>query len=238
MRQYIHEELTRLVGSHYNISPMERLMYASHEPDRIREEAIKNAKQYSFSNTLSWFVNHTARARKLALKCVNTADGDDWVQRLGWAYHFIVDYATTYHSFSSKSNPMPTLIKTGVDAGRKLSSNKTAVSMMVGAGVMSIAGGVIWKKKHNEFEKMCDVRWEWLDKNRVYAEFNAQRPTVPNGSIKHLNNKMLKLHKFTNTLSTQWLYDCTQEEFKEYMFKIANVMDYATHLVITRKDKR
>ena len=172
MKEICHKGFARLVGT-YGTMPMEPealeiIINASVEPDQIDKEIFSKNVFYG----AKWLYNHTIGAKELAVNYLRNAydahasDESSWIRELGFAFHFITDWATPQHSLNS--NLLTGLTKTGAQLGGAIGgisepdkdSSKELKGSLIGGGILGIVGLVALQISHSRFESRCDKRWE------------------------------------------------------------------------------
>ncbi|TFF99517.1 MAG: hypothetical protein EU541_04730 [Promethearchaeota archaeon] len=255
--------MSKLVGKWGTIQipsrNLEKLIEFSIEPDQIHKQKIVENLFENLSVSFEWLINHTVRAKKMAIQSIKIAYKERqqgsiaWVQHLGWAFHFITDWATPHHSPSSKSNPIPAMVGFGalfggILGGLSTSSKKEKKERknyfkeiikgsLIGAGVMGTAGTVKLSKNHNKFEDICDERWQTLTFDTISPIFKEKKINLNlsqdwNTQLSEFQKLMKDLRNYANNLPSDWIDTCDQKEFIEYMIKIAIVMDFAAQMIM------
>ncbi|MFW9971476.1 MAG: hypothetical protein ACFFDF_14875 [Candidatus Odinarchaeota archaeon] len=237
MREITHKGLAQLVGLYgfhaIDFENMQILESSSVEPDEINREGLSKGMFEAIMTSIGWFANHTSRAKELAIQNINKASrayssGDrSWPRWLGWAFHFITDWATPYHSSNTMSKY---ILDSKSDVFNKESEKD---------------GGPFWimlldkfftlvkfKLDHDKFEKICEERWQQNESiiKDNFIKFKEKRISLVNLEI--FNDRMDQLRtKYENKL-LDWLIDCSDQEFSRYMIDIAKVMDLACQIVL------
>lgn len=230
MNDYTHKELTRLVALHsLSLTPQELkyLMAASIEPDHINRYSIQR------------LVLHTNKAQQAAIKCLMEANKrDDWLRPLGWAYHFITDWGTSYHSFNNTINPIPKFAEKGKKMGEKLISYggiepKDELGMMwFTMGLSSLFGVKTLQSNHHRFEVICDERLKKTNKKHLLRRLEREKyNVVPKLNV--FRAVMDILREETQELDMDWIALCSQEQFEWYMCEIMKAMELGTKIVLT-----
>jgi hypothetical protein len=260
MKEFCHKQLSRLVGKNGSIpigsKYLHELIEFSIEPDQINKQEIAEHLLESLSVPFEWLIEHTIRAKKMAIQSIKRANKgkkegkEGWLQHLGWAFHYIADWATPHHSPSSKSNqilPMAGLgalfggILGGLSEASKMDKEKffkgITKGSLFGAGVMGAAGAVDLVINHNRFESKCDKRWKTLDFNKISSQFKSVRIPVKSSQTWETQLEKFKvlmddLRKSAERLPSDWINTCSDDEFIQYMLQIAKVMDFAAQMVI------
>lgn len=239
MKEITHKQLTQLTISQtipLTKEQLDMILYYSIEPDILNRERLENKK--GFAIPLSWFLEHTVRAKDLSIYFIKIAkekykSNENWLQPLGWAYHFIVDWATPCHSLHSKLNSISSLTDVGKQIGEKSFKAKTfkeRLSLTVlNVGVLGVMGVGIAKKRHDNFEKMCDYRWTFINQRKMKHKF---RNCLGFSSEDTFESLMNELRDYINNIERNWILKCSQNDYIDYMIKIVRVMVFATLLVI------
>jgi hypothetical protein len=260
MKDICHKKLSKLVGEEgtvlINAEYLHDLIEYSIEPDQINKQQIAENLFKSLSVPFKWLIEHTVRAKEMAVRCVHNARQEKdagkktWIRQLGWAFHYIADWATPHHSPKSKSNPVPELaglgaLFGGILGGLSKASKKDkgeffkgiSRGSLIGAGVMGTAGAVGLAINHSKFEKECDQRWRALNFDTVSTQFKKVR--IKLNSSKPWDEQVNKFKELLNSLRNRcedlpsdWINICDEGEFIEYMIEIARVMDFASQMVM------
>ena len=252
MKEICHKGFARLVGT-YGAMPMEPealeiIINASVEPDQIDKEIFSKNVFYG----AKWLYNHTIGAKELAVNYLRNAydahasDESSWIRELGFAFHFITDWATPHHSLKSNSNPLIGLTKTGAQLGGAIGgisepdkdSSKELKGSLIGGGILGLIGLIALPISHSRFESRCDKRWE---KNtqlvteffRVKAEKaeNNQLPEQLDLALDLFDKKMNNLRQLCEKLPFFWIDRCDNVEFANYMVEIALVLNFACQII-------
>ena len=257
MKDICHEELSRLVGTSGSapLKPevLEIIIKASLEPDQIYRKKILNDLMANLEVPLEWLINHTIRAKSIAIQCIQEActakiEGSrEWRQYLGWAFHFIADWGTPHHSPVSKSNPVPLWTSIGAIIGGILGSfgesenlGQTLASVakgaLIGAGITGSAGALKLAIDHSIFEEECG-RLCITYRDSIEGRFNELKEKIDPEQhfgtlLRKLEVKLDDLRRFANILEPDWMETCSELEFSRYIVKIAKVMDFACQLVM------
>ncbi len=127
MKNICHKGLAELVGKYSSIPmedwALEELIKASIEPDEINKQKIAEDIINSLIIPIEWLVNHTIKAKSIAIRCIMEAyhaksrNDASWLRYLGWATHYIADWGTPPHSPTSRSNLVPALAGAGAIIG-------------------------------------------------------------------------------------------------------------------------
>ena len=250
MKEICHKGFARLVGT-YGALPMEPealeiIINASVEPDQIDKEIFSKNVFYG----AKWLYNHTIGAKELAVNYIRNAydahasDESSWLRELGFAFHFITDWATPQHSLNS--NLLTGLTKTGAQLGGAIGgisepdkdSSKELKGSLIGGGILGLIGLIALPISHSRFESRCDKRWE---KNtqlvteffRVKAEKaeNNQLPEQLDLALDLFDKKMNNLRQLCENLSIFWIDRCDNEEYANYMVEIALVLNFACQII-------
>jgi len=260
LKDITHKQLTRLVGEYGTIPVgseyVEDLMAFSIEPDHINKQKIAENLFESLSVPLKWLIDHTVKAKKMAIQSIQIAQKEKkegskaWVRHLGWAFHYITDWATPHHSPKSKSNPLPVMAGLGALFGgilgglseaskkdKKKFLNGIAKGSLIGAGMMGAAGAIDLAINHSKFEKECDRRWNNLTVDSIFIKFESKRISLAEISIKedqmdYFKELMNSMRTYAEDIPSDWIFTCSDDEFIEYMIKIGVVMDFAAQLVL------
>ena len=245
LREICHRELACLVGR-FGACPLDQdnlaiLISSSVEPD---QDKISLKKLY----------DHTINARRLTLRNIKIAIVNRrecnplWIKYLGWAFHFITDWGTPYHSPISISNPViwKTLLNTtigiiseyvntmGNDRKKRiLGIAKKALEIGLPTLGTELKNLII---NHGEFEDFCDNQWieyKSLIHNKFMLRKVRYRPSMQLGqTFEELNSLMNNLRQYCNNMPSDWTKNCDGSKFADYMVKIANVLDFACQIVM------
>ena len=250
MKDICHKGFARLVGT-YGALPMEPealeiIINASVEPDQIDKEIFSKNVFYG----AKWLYNHTMGAKELAVKYLrnaydaNVSNEISWLRELGFAFHFIADWATPQHSINSNSNPLIGLTRTGAQLGGVIggisdpdkNSSKELKGSLIGGGILGLIGLIVLPISHSRFESRCDKRWE---KNiQLVTEFfrakveNNQLPEQLDLALGLFEEKMNNLRQICDKLSIFWIDTCDNVEYANYMVEIALVMNFACQIIM------
>jgi hypothetical protein len=236
LREITHKGLARLVGL-YGSYPIDSnnlqiLEISSIEPDRLNREEIAKGPLKAIKTTVEWLVDHTLKAKELSIQYLNETNkaykiGDpSWIRWLGWCFHFITDWATPYHSPSSKSNP---IIQSTSGRFKTAYENKEGLV----APILDTVSTLIKSKvDHDNFEDICEKRWQQNEtlvrKNFVKLKKNRES----NLDLKGFSTMMDNLRVNCENLSADWIITSTNQEFAAYMTEIAKVMDFACCIIM------
>jgi hypothetical protein len=258
MKEISHQELVKLVLKNqlpeFNPDNLTIVLKSTIEPDLINKEKILTNLLENIDVPFKWLVNHTIQAKSIALQCVQKAydarkaGSETWLRHLGWAFHFIVDWGTPYHSPNSKSNPIPLWTGIGAIIGGLLGgladserdSNNNSKGMakgaLIGGGITGLASGINLAVKHDHFEQECDNLW------KIHGKLIESHYRVPKGddnisedfyqALEKLEAKLDILRKHANDLPPNWIDSCTGVEFSNYMIKIAKIMNFAYQIIV------
>lgn len=258
MKDICHKGLAKLIGR-YGSNPLEPwvleiLIDSAVEPDETNKQMIAEEIINILTIPIEWLVDHTIKAKVLAIRCIWEAynakhnNNHSWPRYLGWAFHYIADWGTPHHSPVSRSNPIPAfagagaiiggiiggITESGGDLGEVLLG--IAKGALVGAGISGVAGLICLAIEHNEFEIRCDERWE-KHANLIMDRFKAIRgdqqiPKQLGQALELLEQRMDILRQKCNNLSANWIYSSNESEFAEYMAQIAIIMDFACQIIM------
>lgn len=257
LKEYSHRQLTELIGRYGSIliepTILERLAYASIEPDIIYKEKIFELTFESLKVLFQWLVEHTIYARKLANHFLNEAinsyknNDDSWITFLGWVFHFISDWSMPYHSPISKSNPVAKNTFINFIAGglqeyliKGRERNKKSVWDFFRGGLENMLLGlskdlVNLEVNHDEFENLFDAQWE-VNESLIIKYFRKSEKSRPSKDLKvaiqQFNDMMDDLRNLCNNLRREWIHDCSNKEFAKYATKIALVLHFTYQIVI------
>ncbi len=236
MKEITHKGLARLVGL-YGSYPIDSnnlkiLEFSSVEPDRLNREEIGKSLFKAIKTSIGWLVDHTVKAKELSIQYIDEAtkaynSGDQsWSRWLGWCFHFITDWATPYHSPTSKSNP---ILNSTSDIFKKASENDDGLF----STTLNIVSNLIkFKVEHDNFEDICEKRWqqnETIVKNN-FIKFKNNRISFVD--LKVFIEMMDDLRLKCENLSPDWIINSTNQEFAHYMTEIAIVMNVACCIVL------
>ena len=245
MRETCHKELACLVGrfaaSPLNPDNLAILISSSVEPDQVK---------ISFKK----LCGHTINARRLTVRNLKIAirnrheSNPSWIKYLGWAFHFITDWGTPYHSPISKSNPVigKTLAKTAFsiiseyfNTNRKNRKKRAQgiVKRALETSLHTLGTELIdLIINHGEFESLCENQWieyKSLIRNKFMRRKNRYRPYMQlDQALEQLNLLMYNLRQYCNNMSRDWIKNSDGSVFADYMIKIANVLDFAYQIII------
>ena len=254
MKEICHKGLAKLVGQYGSslIDPnaLEIVVNASVEPDKIDRE--KFSENFFFG--IKWLFNHTIGAKELAVSYLRNAcdayakKNNSWLKNLGFAFHFITDWGTPYHSPTSKSNPFLDITEVGAKLGGKIGimskSNKNwrdelrefVKGALIGGGIFGSIALILLYFSHNNFESRCDELWnENIPLIRKHFRGKLVHPKLPkkiNLALDLFEEKMNNLHQRSENLHADWIDNCSNEEYADYMSDISIVMDLACQIVI------
>ncbi len=258
MKNKCHQELAKLVATSglvkFNQDQVSKLIQASIEPDETNKQRIMENIIDALTIPVEWLVNHTIRAKDLAIRCVWSAyesrrkNDPSWTHYLGWAFHYIADWGTPQHSPISRSNPVPAmtglgaiiggvlggLSKDGKELGEVLEG--IAKGALIGAGISGVAGIVGLVIEHNEFEIRCDARWD-NNLNLIKKNFNKiKEQFIPPNKIglafENLEILLGNLRFECNNLQPDWIFKSSDIDYSNYMAVIARIMSFACQIVV------
>lgn len=236
MKECVHKGVVKIVGTsgtvRFNPEVLERLIYYSIEPDiinrdQLNQSADKLAKKIKVG--IKWFADHSLRAKPLALYYITLAkecrDNDQhFLQYLGWASHFIVDYATPHHSLTSKSNPIMNQFKL------KNQESNSSVNL-IGNTISTIINIFSSKKAHDRFETQADFLWaNWETLIKQYYFKHKQNHITPSYML--ITEGLDKIHHIADNLPQDWIYKCNIYDYSKFMTKIMNIIDITNRYVI------
>lgn len=254
MKKICHKGLAELVGKYGSIPmevwALEVLIKASIEPDEINKQKIAEDIINSLIIPIEWLVNHTIKAKSIAIRCIweayNAKSRNDtsWLRYLGWATHFIADWGTPPHSPTSRSNPVPALVgagaiiggviggieKSGSDLGEILIG--IAKGALIGAGISGVAGLIGLAIEHSDFEIKCDKHWEsiahLIKDNFIRKKGRKYPPEQLEQALEKFELMMDNLRQKSDNLPSEFKDNI---ELAEYMADIAVVMDFAFQII-------
>ncbi|MFX1276037.1 MAG: hypothetical protein ACFFBP_18135 [Promethearchaeota archaeon] len=269
MKEICHKGLARLVGT-LGSMPLEpedlkNVIDGSIDPDNLNKQRMNENLINTLTISFEWLLEHTIHAKELAIKSINEAcearkrNNGIWGRFLGWAFHFITDWGTPYHSFKSKSNPLPSSAKIGTGSGaiiggiggliKSLTKRDTdfreiisdgfkgaGIGAVVGTGIGVGIGGAALAISHGKFETRCDELWdEYYSSIEEKFEIEIKNQEVLNITIDLFENKMNSLRQLCESLPADWIFTCNREEYADYMIKIALTMDLACQVIANQK---
>ena len=257
MKEICHKGLARLVGEYGSsrIVPndLELVVKASVEPDNIDKERFSE----NFFYGIKYLFNHTIKAKKLSVNYIRKArdayamNNSSWLKKLGIAFHFITDWGTPHHSLTSKSNPFLDFTQAGAQLGGEVSiMSKSSRNWRdelwefikgasIGGGIFAAIALLLLYFSHNNFEYRCDESWkesislitEHFKAKLVHSQF----PMNINLAFDLFEEKMNNLHLRSDNLPANWIDNCTDVEYADYMSDIAIVMNLACQIVMRYK---
>ena len=257
MKKKSHQGLTALVARFGTIKINPRLtnelLEASIEPDEENKRMIFENLLENINVPFEWLLDHTVRAKELAIECIIGArnarlNGDPvWIKLMGWAYHYIADWGVPHHSPTSESNPVidsiANLSKLGLQISEQLKGDaepKEFLKALIkgalwGAAIGAAIGITKLAINHNDFEKECDKHWNAESKNIevLFNEFRkkVEHPRDINIALDVSDVMMDKLRQTCNNLPAEWIWNCNRSEYSEYMATIAIIIDYACQII-------
>lgn len=258
MRYKCHQELAKLVATSglvkFNQDQISKLIQASIEPDETNKQRIMENIIDALTIPVEWLVNHTIRAKDLAIRCIWSAyesrreNDPSWIHYLGWAFHYIADWGTQQHSPISKANPVPAMTGLGLiiggiigglsKAGKGLGEvlEGVAKGLLVGGGISGVAGIIGLVIEHNEFEIQCDARWD-RNLNLITKRFNKikERSIPPNKiglAFENFERLLDNLRFECNNLQKKWVIKSSDKDYSNYMAFIAGIMSFACQIVV------
>lgn len=258
IKDITHTGLAKLVGTHgsntLNRDELEVLIESALDPDKTNRRLITESIINALTVPIEWLVDHTIRAKALAIRCIWEAvnarlHGDpSWIRLLGWALHYIADWGTPQHSPISKSNPALPLIGFGTIIGGLYGgfSKKGAglVEVLKGIAKGAFEWGLISSIPalaslaivHSAFEERCNERWRehanLIEEQFKLVEKHRQPPKQLEQALELFEEKMNDLRRICINLKANWIYSCDKCEFADYMTKIALVMDLAIQITM------
>ena len=231
MREITHKGLARLVGlygSHaLDSDNLQILESSSVEPDEINREELSKGMLEAIMTSIGWFADHTDGAKELSIQYINKTSeaynsGDQlWSRCLGWVFHFITDWATPYHSSKTMSEYI-------LDSKSDVINKESVLTVLID----KFLNLVKFKVDHDKFEDICEDRWQ--QNNSIikdnFIKFKENRVSFVNLEI--FSEKMEEIRaKYKNKL-LDWITDCSDQEFSQYMTDIAKIMDVACRIVL------
>ena len=111
--------------------------------------------------SIGWFADHTDKAKELSIQNINKATeiynsgNPSWSRWLGWAFHFITDGVTPYHSSIARSKYI-------LDSKKDLFNKKTkngGVSFWTTIANRFL-NFIMFKADYDKFEDICEERWQ------------------------------------------------------------------------------
>ena len=258
MKNKSHQELTKLVvtndPSEFNTTIRLDLIKYSIEPDETNKQRIMENILNALTIPIEWLVNHTIRAKDLAIRCIWSAyeakqnEDPNWVRYLGWALHYIADWSTPHHSPISRSNPVPAITGLGTLIGALLGGlaksgegleevlKGAAKGALIGGGISGVASIVGLAIEHNAFEIECDNRWD-VNSNLTIQRFNKLKNNfIPSKEIgiafESFEGLMEDLRYECNNLRSDWISVSSDGEYSDYLGNIALVMNFACQMVM------
>ncbi len=236
LKEITHKGLARLVGLYgsYPIDSnnLQTLELASVEPDRQHKEEINKGAFKAMKTSIEWLVDHTIRAKELAIHYIKEAtkaynSGDhSWSRWLGWCFHFITDWATPYHSATSKSNP---ILDSTDDILNKASENDEGLLMTT---LKVVSNLIKFKIGHDNFENECEERWQQNESIIQDTFIKSKNNRMPFVDLKVFNEMLDDLRLKCKNLPADWSIKSTNQEFARYMTDIVIVMDVACSMVL------
>lgn len=238
--------------SPFKIKTLEIIVNAAVEPDRI--DKIRFSKDFFYG--IKWLYNHTIGAKDLATKYFKKSynafirNDNSWAKKLGLAFHFITDWGTPHHSPISNSNPVLDLTKAGAKLGGTIgvmSESSTSTldvksfikGAIIGGGVSGGIGLIFLHLAHKNFENRCDERWkENLQLIRDIFKIKTGHQKIPSQldiALDHFEEKMISLSQLRDNLPVNWINNCSEVKFAEYMVEIALVMDFVFKVVTMKR---
>jgi hypothetical protein len=259
LKEICHSGLAMLIGEHGTFPVeswvLDTLISSSIEPDQINKQQMAKNLMNTLTISLEWLIDHTIRAKELAIRCVQMAirakrNGSNlWPRYLGWAFHYIADWGTPHHSPISKSNPVLASTGTGaviggVIGGISKSEEKLGAKLkrilkgaLIGAGVGGGIGVLNLVIHHNEFENRCDQRWEsavaLIKDSFIIVKRLQLHPSQSQKALHTFQSMMVDLRESCNNLPADWINTSSDIEFADYMVKIALIMDFACQIVVS-----
>lgn len=237
MREITHKGLARLVGLYGSCTidsdNLQILVSKSVEPDEIKREGLRKGMLEAIKTSIGWLTGHTDKAKELSIQNINKTykaynSGDQsWSRWLGWVFHFIADWATPYHS-------LKTMSKLILDSKNDTSNNESE-NDGVSPWIILFEKGLNaakFKVDHDKFEVICEERWqqdEPIIKDN-FIQFKHKRMSFVDLEI--FNEMMDELQVKCENLLLDWIINCTDQEFAQYMTDIAILMDAACCIVL------
>ncbi len=237
MREITHKGLARLVGlfgTHtMNSSNLEILVSSSVEPDEINREEVSKSMLEAISTSIVWMVDHTDRAKELAIQNIIKASkaynsGDPlWSRWLGWAFHFITDWATPYHSSNARTKYIVDSKKDILDIKSK--NGGISIGKIIANKILN---AMMFKTDHDKFEEICEERWQQnifiIKDNFIKSKENF----LGFVNLEIFSLKMDELQATSEKRNLEWIQNCSDQEFSQYMVDIAAIMDIAYRSVL------
>ena len=237
MREITHKGLARIVGLYgsraIDSDNLQILESSSVEPDEINRERLREGMIEAIMTSIVWFADHTDKAKELSIQNINKAyeaynSGDpSWSRWLGWVFHFIADWATSYHSSSIMSKY---ILDSKRDINDKESENGVeSIWIILLEKVLKLAK---FKADHDKFENICEERWQ--QNNTIIKDnfIKFKENSISFVDLEIFSEKMDKLRAKSENKLLEWITDCSDQEFSLYMMDIAKVMDVACRIVL------
>jgi len=242
MKEKVHQGLASLVlreGTvHLNPNLVNQLIYGSIEPDILNKQEIEENIISKPRVLYNWWKDHSLWANNLALAYTEEAqigyrnNQYNWSQYLGWAFHFITDRATPYHS-PNKLVPMINNLKNDYHEGAKslngFSRNSQIAGGLLNVGVKILTKGLVLKMDHDDFETYCEQKWNPYKVLTSEIFISLKKYDISKINLGLIEQKLDYLHEKYKDITLEWIKSSIN--FAKYMAEIAFVMDLAYQFV-------
>ncbi|MBN1802560.1 MAG: hypothetical protein JW891_13695 [Candidatus Lokiarchaeota archaeon] len=238
MKEKVHQGLARLVirleTVQINFEQARKIVHSSIQPDVLNKQEIEKNILNTPQILWDWWKDHSLQANNLAIIYIQEAQKayrqkqSIWTRYLGWAFHFITDRLTPYHS-PDKLNPVINSIngqfKKGFNALKgfklpyRLSNGILFLVSKFSLKALSL------KVDHDHFEKICEQKWLACKDltSLIFQNLKKNKSLIIN--LELIKKKLEYLYEKYKNISTDWII--TDKNYANYMAEIAFIM----HLV-------
>ena len=242
MKPIVHQGLSNLVIQMGNVQirshEAKNIVKESIEPDNLKKQEIEANLLKAPQLLYKWWEEHSLWSNLLAIKYIKEAQKayryrqSNWTQHLGYAFHFITDRATPYHS----PNKLNLLINSIQD------DFETVANKLKGFSVISkIAGGLFnvgtnffskaigLKINHDKFENLCEEKW--ISSKIMISKIllSLRKPDRSIINLSFIEKKINYLHEKYKEISLKWIN--INNNYEKFMAEIAFVMDLAYQFI-------
>lgn len=241
MKSIVHQGLAKLVIQMANVQirsfEAKDIVKASIEPDLFYKQEIEANLLNTPKVLYNWWKEHSLWAKDLAIIYIKEAQKayrdqqSNWTQYLGWAFHFITDRATPYHS-PNKLNPLVNSIQDDFEEGAN-SLKGFSVKSQIAGGLLNVGAKVFSKAidlkiNHDDFEDLCDEKWISC-KTMISEILLSLKKPHRSINLSLIESKMNRLHEKYKDISIKWIN--TNNNYETYMAEIVFIMDLAYQFI-------
>ncbi len=242
MEPIVHQGLSNLVIQMGNVQirsyEAKNIVKASIEPDLLNKQEIEANMLKTPKVLYNWWKEHSLWAKDLAIIYIKEAQKayrdqeSNWTQYLGWAFHFITDRATPYHS-PNKLKPLINSIQDDFEEGAN-SLKGFSVKSQIAGGLLNVGANLFSKAidlkiNHDDFEDLCDEKWISCKSMISEILLSLKKPDRSIINLSFIEKKINYLHEKYKDISLKWIN--TNNNYEKYMAEIVFVMDLAYQFI-------